>query len=144
MPTRSSSLEVAAVLQQVIADNLNKNRPVYVALLDVKKAFDSVWQQGMFVKLHNMGMDPKLWRILVNNYSGFKCAVRVGNMLSEWFEPESKVSTRETKVSTREIFSMKLHSLYTDGLLSDLRDSTGGSRCGWCAVDTLPLQMTLQ
>lgn len=43
----SSSLEVAAVLQEVIAYK-------QVVLLDVKKA-DSVWYAGLFVKLHEMG-----------------------------------------------------------------------------------------
>lgn len=85
-----SSIETSATLQEAIASNVKQGHTVYVALLDVKKAFDTVWHDGMFVKLYDMGMDPKLWRILRNSYSGFKCAVRVGGRPSSWFTPRAR------------------------------------------------------
>ncbi len=116
----SSSIETAAVLQELIAQNLNRRNTVYVVLLDVKKAFDTVWHEGMFVKLHDMGLDPKLWRLLVNSYSNFKCSVRVGTKQSEWFEPQQGVHQGD-------VFSMRLHSLYVNGLLEGLRAGVRGA-----------------
>ena len=35
-----------------------------VAFLDVDKAFDTVWIEGMFYQLHILGISGKTWRIL--------------------------------------------------------------------------------
>lgn len=109
-----SSLETAACLQEFIAQNVSRGRTVYIALLDVRKAFDTVWHAGLFVQLHDLGLDPKIWRILRDSYSNFKCAVRVGSHLSTWFEPQQGVHQGD-------VFSMRLHSLYSNKLLLDLR-----------------------
>ncbi len=121
----SSSIETAAVLQEVVAHHLNKNNSVYVTLLDIRKAFDSVWHGGLFVKLHDMGLDHKLWRLLVQSYTNFKCCVRVGTKLSSWFEPGQGVHQGD-------VLSMRLHSLYVNGLLEELRAEAKGTH-----IDTL-------
>ena len=53
------------------------NTCVYVALLDVKKAFDTVWINGMLYKLIKLGVDKRLLRIISDSYNGFQCTVRV-------------------------------------------------------------------
>ena len=67
------------------------NTCVYVALLDVKKAFDSVWINGMLYKLINLGVDKRLSRIISDNYNGFQCTVRVCGLFSEWFIPKQGI-----------------------------------------------------
>ncbi len=119
----TSSLEVSAVLQEVISHNMNRGHTVYVALLDIKKAFDTVWHAGMFLKLHDLGMDPKLWRILLNSYSEFRCAVRIGHRVSDWFTPGQGVHQGD-------VFSMRLHSLYINSLLTELRSVAKHRACG--------------
>ncbi len=121
----TSSLETSAVLQTAISHHVNQGHTVSVAMLDVKKAFDTVWHDGLFVKLLDMGMDPKLWRLLRNSYDGFECAVRIGGQVSRWFEPEQGVHQGD-------VFSMRLHSLYINGLLAELRDIACGTH-----VDTI-------
>ncbi len=37
---------------------------VWVCLLDIRKAFDSVWIPGMLYTLYQTGIDGKLWRII--------------------------------------------------------------------------------
>lgn len=66
-------------------------------------------------------MDPKLWRILCNSYSEFKIAVRLEQDISSWFTPEQGVHQGD-------VFSMRLHSLYFNGLLADLRALCKGVR----------------
>ncbi len=118
-----SSLETAACLQQAIATNTSPEHATYVALLDVKKAFDTVWQTGLFVQLHDMGLDRKIWRILRNSYTNFHCAVRVGTGLSSWFEPSQGVHQGD-------VFSMRLYSLYVNSLLAELGRQARGLRVG--------------
>ena len=52
-----SSINTALLLQKAITHTEN----TYVALLDAKKAFDSVWLKGLMYKLINLGMDERLW-----------------------------------------------------------------------------------
>ena len=75
----SSSLTTALILHETIANN---NGATYVALLDVKKAFDSVWINGMLYKLLQL-----LWAIIFDSYTDFRCAVNIDGVLSEWFSP---------------------------------------------------------
>ena len=87
----SSSLTTALILHEAIANN---NGATYVALLDhvdVKKAFDSVWINGMLYKLLQLGMDRRLWAIICDSYTYFRCAVNIDGNLSEWFSPRQGV-----------------------------------------------------
>ena len=54
-----ASLNTALMLQEAVY----ANTCVYVALLDVTKAFDSVWINGMLYKLIKLGVDKRLWSI---------------------------------------------------------------------------------
>ena len=82
-----SSLNTALMLQEAV----HANTCVYVALLDVKKAFDSVWIYGMLYKLIKLGVDKRLLRIISDSYNGFQCTVRVCGLFSEWFIPKQGI-----------------------------------------------------
>ena len=68
-----SSLDTSWVVRETISHYRERNAEVYVGLMDVAKAFDSVWHNGLFYKLYNAGMDGKLWRILRELYKNFQC-----------------------------------------------------------------------
>ena len=69
-----SSLNTALMLQEAC---------VYVALLDVNKAFDSVWINRMLYKLIKLEVDKRLLRIICDSYNGFQCTVRICGLFSE-------------------------------------------------------------
>ena len=54
-----SSLHSSLLVQEAIAYSVNKGESVYVGLLDTKKAFDTVWVNGLIYKLHDLGMHVK-------------------------------------------------------------------------------------
>ena len=80
-----SSLHTALLLQESIACNLEGNKKVFVTFLDVSKAFDSVWTEGLFYQLRNLGIKGKLWRILYFSYLDFQCRVRIQDKFSGWY-----------------------------------------------------------
>ena len=59
-----SSKDSVLALNEKIHFYNEKGNSVYVVFLDVAKAFDSVWQDDFFYKLHEIGLKGKFWKIL--------------------------------------------------------------------------------
>lgn len=53
-------------LLNIINDNKTKRRSTGMVLLDIEKAFDSVWHGGLIYKLHNVGTPPVLVKLLAS------------------------------------------------------------------------------
>ena len=60
----------AYCLEECIDFYKKRNTPVFTCFLDNEKAFDNVWQDGLFHKLHSLGIKGKIWRLIRNSYSG--------------------------------------------------------------------------
>ncbi len=120
---RCSSMHTAMLLLETIGCNDEQGRTVYVALLDVRKAFDRVWLDGLFHKLREMQMDPKLWRILKEAYQDFQCCVMVGRETSDYFQPKQGIQQGN-------VWSMMLYCAYNNDLLSELQQSQYGAKVG--------------
>ena len=61
-------VHTAYALQEPIQSLRERGRKAYVAFLDVRKAFDTVWQAGLLVKIHEKGIKGHLWRLINNWY----------------------------------------------------------------------------
>jgi len=81
-----SSLNTAWLTKETICYNLENGKTVYVGLLDIKKAYDTVWQEGLFFKLYKLGMNGKSWRILRHFYKEFMCQIKLCGGVSAEFE----------------------------------------------------------
>ena len=55
-----SCIHSAFVFQEAVASLREKKSKVYVAFIDVKKAFDTVWHAGLMVKLHSRNIPSHL------------------------------------------------------------------------------------
>ena len=116
------------VLQEAIQSIRENGKKAYVALLDVKKAFDTVWHQGLFVKLHRKGIPTRIWHILNNWCTSASCSVlQCGNHSRSFPTPQG--------VHQGAILSPLLYCIFVDDLLntlehSSLRARIGGVFCG--------------
>ena len=63
-----SCIHTAMLLQETVATSLETNRKCLVAYFDVAKAFNTVWIEGLFFQLFELGIHGKTWRILYNFY----------------------------------------------------------------------------
>ena len=120
---KCSSKDTNWLLRETIAHSQEDDLPVYVCLLDARKAFDSVWQAGLFFKLHNAGMDKKIWRLLMKLYVDFQCSVRVGHITSKWFKALQGIIQGGP-------FSMMNYQMFNDDLLRALRECPYGTAIG--------------
>ena len=113
---KCSSLHVAWLVKEAIARYNEKGSTVYLSMLDTKKAYDSVWQSGLFYMLYEYGINAKAWRVLRNFYSVFICYVRINSKLSEGFEALQGIHQGAP-------CSMFLFQLFTSKLLHELANS---------------------
>ncbi len=55
---------------------------MYICSLDLTKAFDTVWIDGLLYRLYEIEIDAKLWRLIRELYSGAQCSVKTGSEMS--------------------------------------------------------------
>ena len=77
-----NTLQANFILQEVISANRDLGKSVYLAFLDVKKCFNSIWHNGLLYKLICVNAHPRLVLILRNLYREFNIRVRVQSAIS--------------------------------------------------------------
>ena len=81
-----SSVNVTFSIQETIKYNRERGSKVIVCLMDHAKAFDLVWHTGLFVKLNELGICNKLWRLIINAYSHMSSSVLYKGQRSHNFD----------------------------------------------------------
>lgn len=85
MPGRGCVDQIFTV-QQVIEKCAAVNKKMYVAFVDLEKAYDKVNRSELWKVLNEYGVQGRLLSAVKSMYDGSKACVRVNNVLSEWFE----------------------------------------------------------
>ena len=62
-----------------------EGKKTWMAFLDLKKAYDSVWREGLWEKLEAYGIKGKFLRLCKKLYASVSARVRVGQTLSDTF-----------------------------------------------------------
>ena len=88
---------------------LFREKKLFCAFIDYKKAFDSVNRSYLWRKLLNHVIDYKMLKIIHNLYANVKSCVRVGHLKSELFC--SNVGLRQGEYLTPLLFSLFLNDL---------------------------------
>ena len=114
-----SSVNASLTLQESIAHNVQAGRNVYATFFDTRKAFDTVWIDGLFYLLYSKGIRGKLWRLLRKAYLGSLTAILVNGQLSAWFRLFQGVKQGA-------IISMLLYICFINIVISEILQSNLG------------------
>ena len=71
------------IINKYVYDNKKK---LYTCFVDCKKAFDSIWHEGLFYKLSKNKINGNFLDLIKNIYKHTRCAVKVDNKLTNFFE----------------------------------------------------------
>ena len=71
---------------------LKEDKVTYAFFLVVKKAYDTVWHDGLWLKLWEMGVRGKVWRVIKQMYEFSRSAVLLEGKKSDTFSLEQGVA----------------------------------------------------
>ena len=80
-----STVDAIFVLNAVIQKFLSRNDRLYCAFIDLRKAFDSVYLNGLWYKIYQLGINGKMLNIVRSMYNNVKCCVRRCSSYSDFF-----------------------------------------------------------
>ena len=75
-------LTIRAITNKYVQDGESR---VYSCFIDFKKAFDTVWHDGLFFKLQQIGVNGNFLHTIKNIYANTECAVKIGDKLTNFF-----------------------------------------------------------
>jgi len=78
-------------LKSIAAMRHAENKETYMAFLDFRKAFDTVWRDGLLSVAWNLGIRGKFWSILNSLYQNVQCNVKFGDIVTDFFDVEEGV-----------------------------------------------------
>jgi hypothetical protein len=102
--------------------------------LDVAKAYDRVWRNGLWFQLRRAGIQGKMWRVLKNMYNTVESSILLGDSCTEFFNIE--VGLRQGC-----LLSPILFDIFIDQLGKEINKLGKGVRCGNRRVSLLCLRM---
>ena len=79
-------------LNELIQGRLKEGKKTFSFFLDIQKAYDSVWRNGLWLKLWNMGVKGKMWRVIKTMYNSSRSAVLLEGEKSSTFSVEQGVA----------------------------------------------------
>ena len=71
---------------EAITYHTEKGGKVFACFLDIEKCFDKLWWSGLMYKLHKIGIDNKLWHLIMDWMIGSNCRVCVNGQISQSFQ----------------------------------------------------------
>jgi hypothetical protein len=81
--TSDHLLTVKSLVNKYVSDKKGK---LYVCFIDFRKAFDTVWHEGLFHKLEEANITGNFLNTLKDMYSKTECAVKLGNRTTQYFK----------------------------------------------------------
>ena len=91
-----STVDAIYTLHNLIQNMPNNNKRLFCAFVDLSKAFDSVYNNVLWLKLCKMGINGKVLRIIRAMYDSVKCCVRHCGSYSDFFEVSVGLKQGET------------------------------------------------
>ena len=80
-----STIDHIFTLHMIIEFYLQKNKKLYCAFIDYKKAFDFVDRSSLWMKLIASGINGNILRVIHNLYAGAKSCVKLNGSMSDYF-----------------------------------------------------------
>ena len=79
-------------LNEIVQGRLREDKKTYAFFLDIQKAYDTVWHDGLWYKLWDMGVKGRMWHVIKKMYMSSRSAVLLEGEKSDLFNVEQGVA----------------------------------------------------
>ena len=104
-----STMDQLFTLRQIMEKRLERNQSLLCCFIDYEKAFDSVWQEGLWKAMNFFGYSSKYIHLLQALYQQSSSAVRVNGELTDWFK--TTVGVRQGCALSPQLFNILLEAV---------------------------------
>ena len=118
--------------QEVLQYNIDRGGRTYVACMDIRKAYDTVWHNALFMKIYQLGIVGKIWRIIVSMYDKLQSVISINNQYSDWFPVKRGI--RQGGVQSSFCYLAFINDMINDIQNSNLSAKMGNIECGCPAL----------
>jgi len=84
-------------------------KKLYCCFIDVRKAYDRVFRDGLWKRLWDVGVRGKMWRVIRGLYRKVKSSIKVNDECTEWFDID--VGVRQGSVLSPVLFSLFINGM---------------------------------
>ena len=119
------------LLREILASRKERGQATYATYIDIRKAYDTVWREQAYVRIHDMGVQGRLWRQLQVMHQGLTRQVRHPLGLTDRFDVERGVAQGAVE-------SPWIYTVFLDALARALKAAGLGV---WVAGVQVPLLM---
>ena len=102
------------LLREILSSRKERGLPTLVTYIDAKKAYDTVWREGNYVRLFDAGMQGKMWRQIQAMGGNMKSKVRLSVGETQWHDVKRGVAQGAVE-------SPWLYSCFIDGMTDELK-----------------------
>ena len=118
------------LLKEIISSRKSQGLPTLVTYIDARKAYDTVWREGNYVRLFDVGVQGKLWRQIQAMGQRVKSKVRLPIGETDWYEHHRGVAQGAVE-------SPWLYSNFINGMADELRAGGFGILIGGIRIPLL-------
>ena len=83
-----SCMDNVYTLNEIVQGRLREDKKTYAFFLDIQKVYDSVWHDGLWYKLCDMGVKGRMWCVIKKMYEFSKSVVLLDGEKSDTFKIE--------------------------------------------------------
>ena len=87
-----SCMDNVYTLNELVQGRLREGKTTFTFFLDVQKAYDTVWRNGLWFKLWDMGIRGRMWRVIKKMYNVSRSAVLLEGERSDSFGVDQGVA----------------------------------------------------